>query len=268
MPGKTPGACGQTLPACLPPAQWRESPQQCARRACAAAPPHQQNRDKAAPPPRAARAGPQKRPQRGTGVGGVGGRQTHRGLQAPPQNGGHLWQGLFSLPPPNDRLSAKPATHLNPHFELSVRPSRRGRRPPFALLEDTEAHAVGPRAKPPAPKMAASAPHAVGTPLRSLHHSRAAPPTLRGARRTGWQARFHRASPQARSGGRVQHSSLTRGPGPPPRHHLPRPTRAPQGPAPHSPGACPARRAALTSAHTGLQLRNEGEQRRCRPLYR
>lgn len=48
--------------------------------------------------------------------GESGGRRTLRGLQAPSQNGGHLWQGLFSLPPPNDRLGDNPAAHLNPSF--------------------------------------------------------------------------------------------------------------------------------------------------------
>lgn len=43
-----------------------------------------------------------------------GGRQTLRGLQAPPQNGGHLYQGLFSLTAPNDLRDANPTAYLKP----------------------------------------------------------------------------------------------------------------------------------------------------------
>lgn len=121
-------------PVASQPYLWRESPQQRSRRACAAPRHTRRAGTKQPPPPPPPEAGDRRgtgrpgRPRRargrphlfpgegarhGTGRGRLGGRQTLRSLQAPPQNGGHLWQGLFSLPASNDRLGANPSPVLN-----------------------------------------------------------------------------------------------------------------------------------------------------------
>jgi len=120
--------------------------------------------------------------------------------------------------------------------------------------------------------MAATAPHAAGTPPHSPspHHSRTGPSIPQTVGRTGRQAWLRRASPRARSGGRAKHSSLTARAAPfaapPPSTARSRPA-GPRVPLPQSPRPCSARPAALTSAPTKPQLRNESEQRRCWPLY-
>lgn len=240
-------------PVASQPYLWRESPQQRSRRACAA-PRHTRRAGTKQPPPppeagdrrgtgrpgrpRRARGRPHLFPgegaRHGTGRGRLGGRQTLRSLQAPPQNGGHLWQGLFSLPASNDRLGANPSPVLNyppgpPGAAAALPSSSAGmRRTTRRDLEQNPPHLKWrpPRLTrlgrpPPLPPTTTTPPQPRCSLQPMQGQAGLAPPRL--------------ASLRARSGGRAEHSSLTHGPGlPPPSAAAP---QAPRSPPPRSPRA-------------------------------
>ncbi|XP_064015801.1 serine/arginine repetitive matrix protein 1-like [Pogoniulus pusillus] len=201
---------------------------------------------------------------------GAGGRQTLGGLQTPPQNGGHLWQALFSPTGAERPPQPQPDRAPQPRFEVSAQACRRGRCPPFVPLGGAEAPAPGARTESPhlkwrPPRFSGWSPCSASPQLHCSSTSRRA----RRARRQAW---FRRASLEARSGKRAQHSSRAhqlglsarrrRRPQPAPARAGPRCSPVPE------PRARSSRPAPLTSTQTALQLRNEGEQRRYSPLYR
>lgn len=134
--------------------------------------------------------------------GNGGGRQTLRGRRAPPQNGGHLRRGLFSLP--NDRPGATPTARFGPALPdppslwgaaaAAVPPSPSGMR--RIRRRDVEQKKT-PHLKWRPPRLAGRDTPACRPPSR-----RSGPAPAAGCPRraglTGRQARLRRASPRRR----------------------------------------------------------------------